>query len=150
MTVKESTNSVFTDDSGARKRVVTWAIRGASGILLVGALAAGVSIFGHVALPGLEAPLHIPGIGQTDKTNAPPDRSTTAATRGPNADSAATSGRSSTSDKSDTPAVAPTPTPVKVTGKPTAKPTTAANPAHEPGSPPSEPPGKSKKLSTDG
>ena len=66
MPTKTATTSIFTDDSGTRKRTVTAAIRGAVGLIGLGVAAVAVSVFGHVTLPGLEAPLHLPGINSTN------------------------------------------------------------------------------------
>ncbi|MCW2749502.1 MAG: hypothetical protein JWR83_612 [Aeromicrobium sp.] len=161
MSTENTHTSVFTDDSGSRKRAVAWTIRGASCLLAVGAVAVAVSVFGQVSLPGLDAPLHIPGVTQP-KAATPDGRSTpgaTAAAQAPDGktgsatNTGVTSRAGSSTGSASTPSTAsPTPTTpaatTKVTGKPTAKPTTAASPSHSPGSPPTEPPGKSKKTTT--
>lgn len=143
--------SVFTDDSGARKRIVTLAIRGATTALSLGAAAVAVSAFGHVTLPGLDAPLHIPGAGHaktsTKDAGQAPERSTSDGKAAAELDPSGSPTERSTKTDSNSanPTVATTgPTTAPPTGKPTAKPTTAAHPVHAPGTPPTAPPGKSK------
>jgi len=155
MSTDDLTTSVFTDDSGSRKRVVTWTITGASCLLGIGALAIAVSVFGQVSLPGLDAPIHIPGVGPS-RPRTPgaaasgsaraPDRSGTADV---GTTSATTSGKTSASTPTTTVPTAKTPaatTTPKV--KPSAKPTPAANPVHSPGSGPTVPPGRPKKTTS--
>lgn len=147
MPTKTATTSIFTDDSGARKRTVTAAIRGAVGLIGLGIAAVAVSVLGHVTLPGLETPLHIPGINSTNpsaKGTEPGKAGSTQGnlstgtltgttpTAGPTAGNPA---RTAQPTAPTTPRATPTtrttgkPT-TRATGKPTSKPTTAATPTH--------------------
>jgi cytoskeletal protein RodZ len=166
-TEKRAAKSVFTDDSGSRKRLVTWTIRTASCVLAAGAVAVGLSVFGQVTLPGLDSPVHIPGIGaepSTPRSQSPQAVTGDAASTDSTADGAdaavttsvnGAKGTGSThSDGTNAKPAPTTPAPVtpvaKHTGKPTAKPTTAASPTHTRGSGPTEPPGQSKKITPTG
>lgn len=57
----EKTTSIFTDDSGARRWRVVWAFRVAAALFVAAVSLVLVSAIGHVALPGLDAPLNLPG-----------------------------------------------------------------------------------------
>jgi hypothetical protein len=158
MANKHGTSSIFTDDSGSRMRAVSLAIRGSLILLGLGAASLAVSVFGHVALPGLDAPLHVPGANRAN-----PSSNDTDSAREPSADSDAPTGTGKgASSKADSSVGKPTAS-VKTTG-PTATPTTSGSsaavtptaiatarptPPHEPGTPPTAPPGQTKKLQTD-
>lgn len=167
MTRDDAATSVFTDDSGSRTRVVTWTIRGVSCLLVVGAIAVGMSVVGQVTLPGLDSPLHIPGVGQShtlgdrpphgdtsgvqeQATSGTVPADTTSSTKGSKAAASATGSTTTpTATATATTPTATTPTAAhKPKGKPAAKPTTAANPTHAHGSGPTEPPGQSKKTTS--
>ena len=148
--------SVFTDDSGGRKRVVVLTIRGAVGLMGLGAVAVAVSVFGHVTLPGLDEPLHLPGTsrhhvvadtqdlksggtgsgGLSAPANArPADSTTSASTFEPTAGPA--TGQPTSLPTVEAQTAKPTTNPHgKVIGKPTTKPT------HKPTAPPGKPTSK--------
>jgi len=152
MSIKDGTTSVFTDDSGSRKRVVMLVIRGTAGALGLGLAAVAVSVVGQVALPGLDAPLRAPGAEHARTSikfpESAPERSTadgTVVADSKSPDSSAAPTRKP-SNRATEPA---TPTEAILNGKPTAQPTTAADPVQTPGSPPTLPPGKSKIIDSD-
>ena len=137
MAPEKHDTSIFTDDSGGRKRAVALAIRGAVVVLGFGAAAVAVSVFGNVKLPGLDAPLDIPGT----QAHSSKDSKTTS-TRDTGKTSGTGQGSTSTVVPAGQPTTAATPTATptaKPTGKPTAKPTTAAQPTHKPTAPPGKP-----------
>lgn len=143
--------SVFTDDTGGRRRVVVVAIRSAVGLLGLGAAAVAVSVFGHVKLPGLDAPSHAPGVARHHAADDNPGSSDgdTGAGRAPSpaavvpVGSSPTTSGTSGSPTAGAPGTVPTAAPTsKATGKPTAKPTTAAEPTHKPTAPPGKPTSK--------
>lgn len=154
MSAGGKTTSIFTDDSGARKRAVTLGLRGAASALGLGAAAVAVSMVGHVALPGLDAPLHIPGVSHTKQSNndADPglhlthDHAPVVAVSSPSAPATSRAGAFTTRPSSGaTPATSTTTSTngkAKAKGKPTDRPTTAALPDHS--NRPTAPPGKSK------
>lgn len=140
MSTKTKATSIFTDDSGSRKRAVTVAVRAAVGLIGLSAAAVAVSVFGHVTLPGLETPLHIPSVNRTNPTTDDPDSGTAGSTDGnlsTSTDKYAPSTASTPNSTGSTPkttgpttvptTLAATPT-TRATGKPTAKPTAAATP----------------------
>lgn len=164
MSTKPTATSIFTDDSGARKRTVTLAIRGAVGLIGLGVAAVAVSVFGHVTLPGLEAPLHISGIDNTNPAAKVAKPGTVVSTDGslptgqiksttPTAKPASvakstgpTPGNSASTAQPTAPTT-PRATPTtRATGKPTSKPTTAATPTH--GAKPIDPGQSHSKNST--
>ena len=148
MSIEPTATSIFTDDSGARKRAVTLAIRGAVGLIGLSVAAVAVSVFGHVTLPGLQAPLHISGINDTKPATkvAQPGAvvstdgslpagqvKTTKPTAKPLSVAKSASPTPGNSDSTARPTAPTTPsaTPTtRATGKPTSKPTTAATPTH--------------------
>lgn len=147
MSHKATATSVFTDDSGGRKRAVTVAVRGAVGLIGLGAAAIAISVFGHVTLPGLEAPLHLPGANRTNPTTKGTGSGTAGSTDGnlstgtvgssPSTVKSTGSALGNTTEPTGAPAT-PSATPTtRATGKPTAKPTTAATPTH--GTKPTDP-----------
>lgn len=146
MPTKTATTSIFTDDSGARKRTVTAAIRGAVGLIGLGVAAVAVSVFGHVTLPGLEAPLHLPGINSTNPATKGTEPGNAGSTQG-NLSTGTLTGTTPTAGNPASTAQPTAPTTPRVTpatgatGKPTSKPTTAATPIH--GTKPIDP-GKSR------
>lgn len=138
--------SVFTDDTGARKRWLTLVIRGAAGLIGLSAVAVAVSVFGHVSLPGLDAPLRLPGVAHSPSTQGNKAELSQNSTVGQS--DSKSNNKPSTQESSGMPlspgTTHPTPTSTPtVTGKPTAKPTTAVDP---PRGRPTEPPGKAKNL----
>lgn len=160
MTSNPPDSSVFTDDSGRRRRLVSVLMASAVGLLALGAAAATISVFGHVTLPGLDQPLRLPGTSSVNPSadqsqshrqdgGAKPDRAVdgTATSPTPAAGSAErpTTGVSPTPSATDAPTTAvPTPSGL-ATGRPTAKPTTAVQPTH---ARPTAPPGQSKSPDT--
>lgn len=175
MTSSEPT-SVFTDDSGSRRRRVVWAFRAGAAALVAAVAVVLTSAVGHVTLPGLDAPLHLPGSAPknptaslSDQTSPEPTVPTSSSATGDPSSpvgtgdagrpgDATTKGQAATATpiraSPTAPTVAapepggPTTATTKPRGKPTAKPTTAANPEHSPGNPPTEPPGRAKKDDT--
>lgn len=155
MSADHEDTSVFTDDSGTRQRAVTWVIRGLSGALGLGVAAAAVSIVGHVTLPGLDAPLHLPGVGQAKKVaspetsgsqndvpaettgSGPQPTSPSSLTPGQNAVSARQSVPTSSATTPNTPA---TKAPVQVTTPAPTTPTVTAKPKKPHGKPTAKPP----------
>lgn len=167
MSIAMTDTSVFTDDSGKRRRVVSAAVRAAVALLSLGAIAVAISIFGHVTLPGLDRPLHIPGIARspavahidTSATNLNGNvrSSTPGVTSSPAPSASATTKPASSSTTSasvqpSTPSATSAPPAVtsksKTNGKSTAKSSKAAHPVHSPGNPPTVPPGLAKKNKT--
>ncbi|WP_456698381.1 hypothetical protein [Aeromicrobium sp. P5_D10] len=63
MTKNAGDTSVFTDDSGSRRRWVAWTFRSTSVLLILGVLAVVISMVGNVSLPGFKSPLSFPGTG---------------------------------------------------------------------------------------
>ncbi len=154
--------SVFTDDSGGRTRIVGVVLRVAAGLLGLGAAAVAISVFGHVTLPGLDEPLHVPGPNSyhpsnRDSTTEDPSRAgvqtprpaaaqdlTPTGSGQPTAITPSGSGQPTAAAPKGKSTTAPTTPPTKpptakATGKPTAKPTVAANPTPRPAVPPGKP-----------
>ncbi len=133
MAPEKHDTSIFTDDSGSRKRAVALAIRGAVVVLGFGAAAVAVSVFGNVKLPGLDAPLHLPGTQAHSSNNHKTSTEDPGKAPGTATSQVVPASRPTT-------AATPTATPTaKATGKPTAKPTHAAQPTHKPTAPPGKP-----------
>lgn len=164
------TTSVFTDDSGARTRLVSWTVRGGIALISFAVLAITFSLITGVPLPTPAGPLHLPGssaehapTGSGDE--AAPQVPETPADFGTPAGSAPTPaavpssvGRTNGSSKTQpvksgghptsTPAV-PVPTPTKSPGSKanhgvSSTKAPRANPTHTPGGPAPTPPGHSK------
>ncbi|RZI87132.1 MAG: hypothetical protein EOO67_14750, partial [Microbacterium sp.] len=62
MTKHAGSGSVFTDDSGARRRVITWSVRGTIVAIVLAAGGLALALGTQVTLPGLDGPLSVPGV----------------------------------------------------------------------------------------
>ena len=117
------TTSVFTDDSGARRRLLMWTVRGLIGAIVLSAGAVTFSLVAHVPLPDLPGPFTLPGSSNTDRQ----------------ATDTAGDGLSPETDES--PLVDPLPTTTPSSSDPTKRPTatTTRGPAAPASKPPSAP-----------
>lgn len=70
MTKHADSGSVFTDDSGARRRLLIWSFRGAVAAIAVAAAGFVLTLVTHVPLPGLDEPLSVPGFGSSERRAA--------------------------------------------------------------------------------
>lgn len=70
MTEHAGTTSVFTDDSGARRRVMIWLVRGTIGAIALVAAAVMFTLVTHVSLPVLGGPLADLGNGGSPSVGA--------------------------------------------------------------------------------
>lgn len=166
--------SVFTDDSGARRRLLMWTVRGLIAAIVLSAAAVTFSLAAHVPLPDLPGPFSLPGSSSTERqaTDTPdedgaspdPDESTLAdptptatpsagtskrpaatTTRGPGAPGSKPSSAPTTPSTSTPPAPTPTKTPgSKANHGAASTDAPRGNPTKNPSGPDKTPPGKLK------
>lgn len=76
MTKHADSGSVFTDDSGVRRRVLTWSVRSTIAAIVLASAGLVLTLGTQVTLPGLDAPLSVPELdGSSGRASEAPAQS---------------------------------------------------------------------------